>query len=225
MTTAFPAAPSSRPQRNECCPQHHRERRWAGVTGQGGAASLHRPSCHPFSPHPPSVASDDRSLVTAPCHSPAASEHRREISWLGARGDDLVIRAGARCPPLPAQDGRGRSLAPSFLEALVGSGSCRDCLLTALGPCAMPGGPAQCTCPAHLHAPELMPAKSGGASQLTVFLFLGTLGSPTFEDFLLSPSHWGLVRCQRSPGSRYPIPPGLATPTADGEEKADLVGT
>lgn len=66
----------------------------------------------PLQPSPPSTASNDRSLVTALHHSLAASERKREIRWLGERGDDLVT-GGWRLPSSTPGPGRlGQGLLP-----------------------------------------------------------------------------------------------------------------
>lgn len=149
MTTPFPSSPQHRPQLTATLPHAPQ----GDEEGQGHRAGWLLPALQAslpplWWPLPLSsslLVSDDRSSVMAPPHSPAVSEQRSGMSWLGARGVTLSSEAGACLPPLPAQDDSGRTPTTSFLGTLVGSWGPRGCLLTSRGSQAMPGGSTQCT--------------------------------------------------------------------------------
>lgn len=106
--------------------------------------------------------------MTALRHSLAASEQKREIRWLGEKGDDPVI-GGWRLPSSTPSPGRlGQGLTTSFLETTVGIRRLRGLSPNFTGYPRHARGPGLVHLDAaHLHAPVLIPAISRAAPQLT----------------------------------------------------------
>lgn len=112
----LPSSPRGRVQLTGISPNPYREVRRGRGKGQRTGWLLPAPTGHP-----PSTASDNRSLETAPHHSPAASEQGLRSAGLEREAMMLSPEAGACLPLLPAQEGRGRTLTTSFMETLVAS--------------------------------------------------------------------------------------------------------